>query len=254
MSKDRFKIFISHASVDVGIAEYVETIIKANMPDVNVFRTTRIGQIPSGTEWFSRILSELKTADKYVILLTPWAMSRPWVSFETGAAWMSGRTCVAVVAGGMSKGDVVEPLKYLQLLSIENKDEAEAAFTELGIKLPNAEEFVRKVQALSIESRNRSLAEQDWEKVDVDGQVYAWEGPLEKLSDGPYKPIAQDKFEAFISAGLKLRSCNPDKPKGPLSNGYSFLYLIDFNRERKHKLLTRDQQVLMAKRQPETEL
>jgi|GEM_PF-2560376 len=252
MSKDSYKIFISHASVDVGIAEYIEAIIKKNMPAVNVFRTTRIGQIPSGTDWFSRILSELKTSDRYLILLTPWAMSRPWISFETGAAWMSGRPCVAVVAGGMSKSDVVEPLKYLQLLSIENKDEAETAFDQLGITLPNAEEFVGKVQALSIESRKRSLSEQDWEKVDIDENIYAWDGPLEKLSNGDYKPIERDKFEAVRNAGLELQCCNPDKPEEALSNGYSYLYLIDFNRERKHKLLS-NKQVLMVKRKLETE-
>lgn len=254
MSNNRSKIFISHASVDVGIAEYLETTIRQIMPQVEVFRTTRVGQIPSGTEWFPSIMAGLKTADKYLVLLTPWGMSRPWVSFETGAAWMSNRPLVTVVAGEMSKAKVVEPLKFLQLLSIEQKEEAKTAFTELGGELPNAEEFVRKVQSLTIQARNRSLKEQAWDKVDLDGNVYALDGPLEELHDGPGKPIAPDKYADLKGAGLMLVSVDLKGIDRHLVKGYSILYLIDFVMKRKHRLLTKDAQILMAKRQDNQEL
>jgi hypothetical protein len=254
MNNNRSKIFISHASVDVGIAEYLETTLRQIMPQVEVFRTTRVGQIPSGTEWLSRIMSELKTADKYLVLLTPWGMSRPWVSFETGAAWMSNRTLVTVFAGEMSKAKVVEPFKFLQLLSIEQKEEAVTAFAELGGVLPDAEEFVRTVQSLTMQARNRSLKEQEWDKVDVDGKVYALDGPLEELHDGTDKPIALDKYAGFKEAGLMLVSVDPKGLDRHLAKGYSILYQIDFARKRKHRLLTKDAQILMAKRQDNLEL
>ncbi|MHB8772000.1 MAG: hypothetical protein ACYC7J_13465, partial [Syntrophales bacterium] len=148
---------------------------------------------------------------------------------------------------------LTEAPEYPGRFTIEQKEEAVAAFSELGIDLLNAEQFVRRVKALSKDSHRRSLAQEDWEKVEVDGQVYAWNGPLEKFSDGEYKPIARDKYDALRNMGLQLRCCDPHKPEGPLANGYSFLYSIDFRWQRKHKLLTtNDQQVLMAKRQPKT--
>jgi len=248
MNDRRPKIFISHAAVDVGIAEYLETSLRQASPQIEVFRTTRVGQIPSGTEWFSRITSELRAADKYLVLLTPWGMARPWVCFETGAAWISNKTLVTVVAGGMSKSEAVEPLKFLQLLSIEHMDEAEMAFTELGCVLPDPEGFVQTVLSLSVLARNRSLEEDGWDKVEVDGKVYAWDGPLEKLSDGIYKPIPVDKYAAFQATGIELVSGDPNRLDGLFAKGYSPLHLIDFDRGRKHRLLTRDSQVLMVKR------
>ena len=248
MNKETNKIFLSHAAVDTRIAEYLETTIQQNIKNASVFRTTRIGQIPSGTEWFSTILKELKLANKYMVLLTPWSMSRPWVCFETGAAWMTDNKLVVVVAGGMSKGDVVEPLKDLQLLSLEIREEAERAFADLGGKLPNGSDFVQTIQALSMDCRDASLAEDEWDIVNIDGVKYAWDGPLEKLSDGNPKPLPPEKYPDLQKAGLQLVSARPDNLLAHFYEGYSILYLVDFKRKRKHRLLTKEHQILLIKK------
>ena len=91
---------------------------------MSVFRTTRLGQIPAGKEWLAVIQQNIRDADAYLVLLTPWSMSRPWINFETGAAWFSERKLVPVVAGDLAKDVVVEPLRSLQLLSLEDPAEA----------------------------------------------------------------------------------------------------------------------------------
>ena len=249
MNEEMNRIFLSHAVADTAIAEYLETTIRQNIRNVYVFRTTRTGQIPTGTVWFSTILKELKSANKYVVLLTPWSMSRPWVCFESGAAWMTGKKLVAVVAGGMSKRDVVEPLKYLQLLSLEIREDAEMAFTDLGGELPNGSEFVHRIQALSIDCRNASLVEDEWDMVDIDDVTYAWDGPLEKLPNGNPKPFPPEKYNDIRNAGFQLVSARPDNLSAHFYEGYSILYLVDFKRTRKHQLLTKDHQILLVKKQ-----
>lgn len=249
MNEEMTRIFLSHAAADTPIAEYLETKILQNIRNAKVFRTTRTGQIPTGTDWFSIILKELKLANKYVVILTPWSMSRPWVCFETGAAWMTEKKLVVIVAGGMSKGEVVEPQKYLQLLSLEIREEAEQAFTDLGGELPDGGEFVQRIQALSMDCRNASLVEEEWDTVDIDGVKYAWDGPLEKMSEGNYKPILPDKYTSFKAAGLSLIFGDPRNLLRQYSQGYSKLYMIDFKRGRKHQLLNKDAQVLLVKKQ-----
>lgn len=93
-------VFLGHAAADAALAEYLEAAITASVPDCDVFRTTRIGQIPSGIPWFQHVTSRLAGASRYVVLLTPISQTRPWVSFETGAAWMTGRTLVPALGGG----------------------------------------------------------------------------------------------------------------------------------------------------------
>jgi hypothetical protein len=59
------------------------------VPELDVFRTTRTGQIVPGDEWFRVITEKLKEASEYLILVTPNSVARPWMWFEAGAGWMS---------------------------------------------------------------------------------------------------------------------------------------------------------------------
>ena len=38
----------------------------------------------------------------FVVLLTPRSIVRPWVWYESGVAWLSGRRTLPVVAGGLA--------------------------------------------------------------------------------------------------------------------------------------------------------
>jgi len=101
------RIFISHATIDAPIATQVAEIIRRCDPAAHVFVASRPGDIAAGQEWPGAIQAELRAATAYVVILTPSSVSRPWVWFETGAAWMSDKLLVPVLAGGLSRGEVM---------------------------------------------------------------------------------------------------------------------------------------------------
>src|SRR5262245_28189223 len=126
------QLFLSHSAEDSDLAQFLEETLRASVPGIRVFRTTRVGGIPTGKEWFNVIGSQLLASDSYLILLTPASAAKPWVCFETGAAWFSQRLLVPVLAGGLGPAGVPEPLRLLQLLSLEEHGQAGQAFRDLG--------------------------------------------------------------------------------------------------------------------------
>jgi hypothetical protein len=122
------RLFISHAAVDRGLAGFVDETARVAIPGIQVFRASRVGQIRAGREWFDVVTRELRESDKYMVLLTEASISKPWISFETGAAWYTGRTLVPLLAPGFNPQDVPEPLRFLQLLSLGDPKQAQEAF------------------------------------------------------------------------------------------------------------------------------
>ncbi len=148
-------VFLSHAAVDQELAEHIESAVRAGLSGFEVFRTTRSGQIPSGHPWFEHIERHLRGASKYLILLTEASQVRPWVNFELGAARISGKPMVPVLGAGLRHEDVIEPLRNLQILSIEDEVQAAQAMRDLGGSLADPLGFVTKAIAIGAQTRER---------------------------------------------------------------------------------------------------
>lgn len=239
-------IFLSHAAVDVQLAEYVETSFRKASSAIDVFRTSRVGQIPSGFEWFSHIGQQLRAATRYVVLLTPASQGRPWVSFETGAAWMTGRKLVPVLGAGLTSSDVIEPLRNLQLLSLESSEQAAQIFRELGLQLSNAEVFAENCKQLGQFSREAVLERAGWKEVRIDGKRYAWDGPIEDLKEGRGVPLPEPLIKALSDHGLRATTGIPDNLLNEYSKGYQEVWHID-ERMVRHAVISKDSQVLLVK-------
>ena len=93
------RIFLSHAASDRELAQLVHSEIMRVHPNATVFVASRAGDIRADEDWLSVIQRELRAANTYFVLLTPSSIERPWVWFETGAAWMSGKRLVIARAG-----------------------------------------------------------------------------------------------------------------------------------------------------------
>src|SRR5688572_2174605 len=124
------ELFLSHAAADRDLAEYLELTVRRYIPGIDVFRTTRTGQIRGGREWLAEIRAHLLSADRFLILLTPASKTRPWIWFESGAIWIRDLPFVPALAGGLTPSELPEPLKSLQLLSLESSAEAAQIFLE----------------------------------------------------------------------------------------------------------------------------
>lgn len=241
------KVFISHAALDSELAQLVEQQIHVADKTVDVFRTTRVGQIPAGKEWLAFIQRNLRESEAYLVLLTPWSMARPWIAFETGAAWYSERVLIPVVAGGLEKEAVVEPLGSLQLLSLEDPEEASQVFKDLALRLGDPVAFCSAVVSICGKARSAALAADDWVGVEHEGHFYAWEGPFEDLREGQPKPLPDGLFPLLKDAGLQLTQGIYGDLMNEHSKGYSIVWQVDAKHRRRHLLVSSHSQCLLAK-------
>jgi len=88
-------VFISHSARDTWVARQIAREVSAcgakpflDEADIDV-----------GGDFEEDILAFLKKADELVVLLTPWALDRPYVWAELGAAWGRQIPVVALLLG-----------------------------------------------------------------------------------------------------------------------------------------------------------
>jgi len=126
------KVFLSHAAADHRLAALIGDALKSAAPGLQLFVASKPGEIPTGEEWLREIKSRLRASDTYIVLLTPISVERPWIWFETGAAWMGDRKLIPVVGGGLSKAAVPYPLGAHQALSLDSFGDVEQLFRDCG--------------------------------------------------------------------------------------------------------------------------
>lgn len=88
-------VFISHSGPDTWVAKQIAREIDA------CGATTFLdeAQVEAGSDFEDDILRCLERADELVVLLTPWALDRPYVWAEIGAAWGRRIPIVALLLG-----------------------------------------------------------------------------------------------------------------------------------------------------------
>ena len=88
-------VFISHSGADTWIARKIAEHCKAVSAETFLDEE----QIAIGAVFETDILDALKKSDELVVLFTPWALERPYVWLEIGAAWYKEIPIIAVLLG-----------------------------------------------------------------------------------------------------------------------------------------------------------
>ena len=85
MTSDRRErlVFVSHSGADTWVARQIAREITA----CGATPFLDEAQIDVGADFEEDILAFLEKADELVVLITPWALERPYVWAELGAAW-----------------------------------------------------------------------------------------------------------------------------------------------------------------------
>ena len=93
-SRERL-VFVSHSSRDTWVAKQIADEIRAcgAVPFLDE------ADIETGAEFEEAILTFLSKAHELVVLLTPWALDRPYIWAEIGAAWGRRIPIVAILHG-----------------------------------------------------------------------------------------------------------------------------------------------------------
>jgi len=90
-----WSVFVSHSSTDTWVARQIARAIT----DCGATPFLDEAEIGVGADFEDDILAFLAKADELVVLLTPWALDRPYVWAELGAAWGRRIPIIALLLG-----------------------------------------------------------------------------------------------------------------------------------------------------------
>jgi hypothetical protein len=117
------KVFLSHASIDTWAAKQIAAHIASCEADVFL----DIAQVQHGDDFETEILKAEPDCTELLVLLTPWALKRPWVLLEIGF-FRHARKRIVCVLHGLSPEDLrADPnvpslLLKLDMLDINDLD------------------------------------------------------------------------------------------------------------------------------------
>jgi len=94
-STEKRLVFVSHSGQDTWIAKQIAREIEARGATPFLDEA----QVDAGADFEEDILNFLERAHELVVLLTPWALERPYVWAEIGAAWGRRIPIVALLLG-----------------------------------------------------------------------------------------------------------------------------------------------------------
>ncbi len=151
---DKPKVFISHITEEVALADILKThIVNDFLGLIDVFVSSDNTNISVGNKWLNDVDAALKTAKIELILCSQDSVKRPWINFEAGAGWVKGIPVVPICHTGMRAVDLPIPLNMLQAIEAKDKAGLERLYSrladELGASTPsgNFEKIAEEVQA-----------------------------------------------------------------------------------------------------------
>ncbi len=151
---DKPKVFISHITEEVALADILKThIVNDFLGLIDVFVSSDNTSISVGDKWLNDVDAALKTAKIELILCSQDSVKRPWINFEAGAGWVKGIPVVPICHTGMRPVDLPIPLNMLQAIEAKDKAGLERLYSrladELGASTPsgNFEKIAEEVQA-----------------------------------------------------------------------------------------------------------
>ena len=125
MKKRVFKkcVFISHISEDGSIAKLIKSALGRDFLGLlNVFVSSDTESIVAGEEWLRSVEEALGDCTIFVILCSPESIRRPWINFETGAAWMRKIPIIPLCHSGLQPRDLPMPLSLRQGIALNDSD------------------------------------------------------------------------------------------------------------------------------------
>lgn len=135
-------LFVSHAAVDLEIADLLAAHLEVALPMTAVFVASRRDAIVSGEEWLDLIRAKLRQADAFVVLWTHRSAERPWLWLETGGAWVKDNPrLIPATAGGFAKSKIPLPILLSQARALEDPQDAAQLFRDLGGELKDPAAF-----------------------------------------------------------------------------------------------------------------
>ena len=115
------KIFISHITEDVAVASKLKLKLNEDfLGQVEVFQSSDTVSIGAGDPWFVALEKALRDSSIFIALCSRDSITRPWVNFEVGAAWILKRPLIPVCFAGLRPQELPMPFSAHQALALND--------------------------------------------------------------------------------------------------------------------------------------
>jgi hypothetical protein len=128
------KVFLSHIHEESKLAQVVKEWIESTFTgQIQVFVSSDIKDVPAGSRWLSQIDSALTSSALFLMLCSPASLSRSWINFEAGCAWIKKVPLIPICHSGMHKSDLPPPISIFQAIEIDADNFVSDFFESLKI-------------------------------------------------------------------------------------------------------------------------
>ncbi len=118
-----FRVFISHSSIDTWVAKQIAQHVE--LCGASTFLDE--ADMEYGDDFEDKILEAARNSDELLVLMTPWAIARPYIWLEMGVFWGQGKRIVGILHGISAKEmgtqeSIPALLKRIDLVDINKID------------------------------------------------------------------------------------------------------------------------------------
>jgi hypothetical protein len=116
------RVFISHISEEAPIAQILKDWLESSFAgQCEVFVSSDKDDIPAGSRWLEVIDGAVGSASALIVLCSPSSISRPWINFEMGGAWVKRIPIIPICHSGQEKNSLPSPISMLQALELDDE-------------------------------------------------------------------------------------------------------------------------------------
>jgi len=227
------RVFLSHAASDEHIALLLKAEIERRLFGVKVFCSSDPTDLPPGSKWSPEIQRALHESTMLIFVASERGLQRPWVWFECGTFWFSGKKIMPLCLGEVRKNGLRPPLSELQAI---NGDESSDLKTALDVVAAAAGSTVsdtsdldslsEKLKQLDREAAAVLMASSGWQGAEWKGRYLAYDGPYESLNERGDRNFETSMQLALQAAGYHIALYDKNN-FAAMSDANHFVWLTD---------------------------
>ena len=117
-----FMSFIHEEEFEVLLVRsFIHTVLDYK---VESFMSSDPSIMYAGEDWMAKIFGKLKNTKVLLSMLSAVSVTRPWINFEAGAAWMKDTKVIPVCFRGLTIAQLPKPYSSLQAVDISTHEGA----------------------------------------------------------------------------------------------------------------------------------
>src|ERR1700730_3051499 len=116
------RLFVSFVHDAEKPASAVQDLLQTELNlGKEVFLSSDKSLIYAGDLWLEKIKEALSAAEIVILMLSRRSVTRPWVNFEAGAAWLADKKLIPVCYGNLSTDALRHPYSAIQALNLQSE-------------------------------------------------------------------------------------------------------------------------------------